>query len=65
MKWVNLYGGEYAYCDETERIVGVITVSQFDGTTHAYYEKKEIGRYVTEDAAKKAVEAKHNDVILN
>ncbi len=65
MNWVNLYGGEYVYCDDSERIVGTILVSSFDGTTRAYYEKNEIGRYVTETAARSAVEAKHKEQILN
>ena len=65
MRWINLYGSELVYCDTDERIVGSILVSQFDGTTRAYYEKEEIGRYVTESAAKTAVEVRHKDKILN
>lgn len=65
MKWIKLYGDEHVYCDNDERIVGSVLVSQFDGTTTAFYEDDKIGRYVTEDAARTAVEVKHKDGILN
>lgn len=64
MNWQYMYGGNYVYYDENGRIVGEYQVSQFDGTVRAYYEKNELGRYMTEDYAKKAIEEAHKNQIL-
>ena len=64
MKWCKLGYDNYAYVDEKGRIVGEYLNSQFDGTSTAFYEGQKIGRYMTDDDAKKAIEEAYLNRIL-
>lgn len=64
MNWQNMYGGNYVYFDGNGRIVGEYEISSFDGTVFAYYETNKLGRYMTAEDARKAIEDKHKNHIL-
>lgn len=64
MIWSRLCFDNYAYVDAKGRIVGEYLNSSYDGTTRAYYEGQDIGRYMTDDDAKAAIEEAYLNRIL-
>jgi hypothetical protein len=64
MIWSKISYDNYVYVDEKGRIVGEYIDSHFDGTTTAIYEGQNIGRYMTTDDAKAAIEEAYLNRIL-
>ena len=64
MNWCKLSHDNYVYVDDKGRIVGEYHDSRFDGTCTAYYECLKIGRYMTTDDAKAAIEEAYLNRIL-
>lgn len=64
MIWSKISYDNYVYVDEKGRIVGEYLDSHFDGTTRAIYEGQNIGRYMTTDDAKAAIEEAYLNRIL-
>lgn len=64
MNWCKLSYDNYVYVDDKGRIVGEYQDSPFDGTSTAYYECVKIGRYMTSEDAKAAIEEAYLNRIL-
>lgn len=60
MKWLERTMKQSLYYDEIDgKIVGNVTESAFDNTCIAYYGKRELGWYISKEAAMKIVEDFH------